>query len=225
MPLRNLSASAGSSPLTRGKRPDSPVLATRGRLIPAHAGKTTDHAWRCAGSWAHPRSRGENVDRVIAFHGAEGSSPLTRGKLATHPCVSRSSPAHPRSRGENRLVHWPTRAVMGSSPLTRGKLPRYVLVISDVRLIPAHAGKTPPNQPAHRPGGAHPRSRGENTMVRTEASAEFGSSPLTRGKRCGAVSRRLCRRLIPAHAGKTRHTWVHSQSRPAHPRSRGENRI
>ena len=30
----------GSSPLTRGKRPDSPVAAARRRLIPAHAGKT-----------------------------------------------------------------------------------------------------------------------------------------------------------------------------------------
>ena len=50
-----------------------------------------------------------------------------------------------------------------------------------------------------------------------------GSSPLTRGKRRAPAHRQLERRLIPAHAGKTRvvtQSWI---STKAHPRSRGEN--
>ena len=51
-----------------------------------------------------------------------------------------------------------------------------------------------------------------------------GSSPLTRGKPRGL--RRSCgqRRLIPAHAGKTRPLVRPDQAVRAHPRSRGENR-
>ena len=50
-----------------------------------------------------------------------------------------------------------------------------------------------------------------------------GSSPLTRGKP-DPVPRRLDgRRLIPAHAGKTRRRCRGHVESPAHPRSRGEN--
>ena len=51
---------AGSSPLTRGKHATQEVARVHGRLIPAHAGKTTPCA--CLTRWptAHPRSRGEN---------------------------------------------------------------------------------------------------------------------------------------------------------------------
>ena len=51
----------------------------------------------------------------------------------------------------------------------------------------------------------------------------FGSSPLTRGKRCGQSSQGRDRGLIPAHAGKTSDSRRRRQSRSAHPRSRGEN--
>ena len=71
---------AGSSPLTRGKLLRLDRGGGRGRLIPAHAGKT----WPCASNVerkpAHPRSRGENVVAVISASGVAGSSPLTRGK-------------------------------------------------------------------------------------------------------------------------------------------------
>ena len=52
-----------------------------------------------------------------------------------------------------------------------------------------------------------------------------GSSPLTRGKRGGESLHVGHLRLIPAHAGKTAlpHSW--QMSRPAHPRSRGENTL
>ena len=62
-------------------------------------------------------------------------------------------------------------------------------------------------------------------MVRTEASAEFGSSPLTRGKRVQLHHAADRTGLIPAHAGKTTLTVLSATSRKAHPRSRGENSV
>ena len=112
---------AGSSPLTRGKRPDSPVLAALRRLIPAHAGKTAARRRECHCRAAHPRSRGENLGPCGAHGDRWGSSPLTRGKPCPAPSMG-SGPrlipahagktwsyvtgpdnlwAHPRSRGEN----------------------------------------------------------------------------------------------------------------------------
>ena len=50
-----------------------------------------------------------------------------------------------------------------------------------------------------------------------------GSSPLTRGKLRPTPSTPQPRRLIPAHAGKTRCSGHADFGRGAHPRSRGEN--
>ena len=111
-----------------------------------------------------------------------GSSPLTRGKhpatgvgaayaglIPAHAGKTRIatsvwslSTAHPRSRGENVVEPVWTNVSTGSSPLTRGKHSRGQPSAAIVRLIPAHAGKTPWTQAA--PGDL------------------LGSSPLTRGK-------------------------------------------
>ena len=111
----------GSSPLTRGKQDNHGLVACGVGLIPAHAGKTwaaRELGWEMR---AHPRSRGENITRVVRAICPTGSSPLTRGKpRPTHPrpCPPRLIPAHagkttgrhilecslwahPRSRGEN----------------------------------------------------------------------------------------------------------------------------
>ncbi len=152
----------GSSPLTRGKplliSPSLPVS----RLIPAHAGKTLRTIANRAFMTAHPRSRGENLVGLNSGPELGGSSPLTRGKLArphprqpgprlipahagktTSPRGMRpSGQAHPRSRGENppRKPLWTS--TWGSSPLTRGKRAVAPGIERDLRLIPAHAGKT-----------------------------------------------------------------------------------
>ena len=112
------------------------------RLIPAHAGKTTDSGEGAGAQGAHPRSRGENSWKLKGKAIVSGSSPLTRGKptplsakditcglIPAHAgktcdawCGSSIPRAHPRSRGENDGVYFPS-----DDP---------------VRLIPAHAGKT-----------------------------------------------------------------------------------
>ena len=172
-----------------------------------------------------------------------GSSPLTRGKRPrAHQRALRirlipahagktcrgglhlgRARAHPRSRGENTPFEAGMEISVGSSPLTRGKRAACSGTMLRMRLIPAHAGKTTNREIVEIHVRAHPRSRGENFCAGDFARYEYGSSPLTRGKRtrCRRGGRRL--RLIPAHAGKTRPWLARSQTPWAHPRSRGEN--
>ena len=72
---------------------------------------------------------------------------------------------------------------VGSSPLTRGKQAHDLDALGQVRLIPAHAGKTAPAHATHTRKPAHPRSRGENVHAVREVDRVSW--------------------LIPAHAGKT----------------------
>ena len=179
---------AGSSPLTRGKRGDAASVAMIQRLIPAHAGKTPTRSGQSAQSAAHPRSRGENYALERRCHVGEGSSPLTRGKrVKTRDGLplERLIPAH---AGKTLVGLNSGPELGGSSPLTRGK-PKSLSHSSDLeRLIPAHAGKTRTRTSLTCPSRAHPRSRGENGIVRMLSWSPPGSSPLTRGKRTG-----LCR--------------------------------
>ena len=93
---------------------------------------------------------------------------------------------------------------LGSSPLTRGKPTNAHGVQSRIGLIPAHAGKTADCLAPSRTSGAHPRSRGENSLRRVKVLIDNGSSPLTRGKPDRLQRREQAPGLIPAHAGKTR---------------------
>ena len=90
-------------------------------------------------------------------------------------------------------------------------------------LIPAHAGKTDLRGGGAHERGAHPRSRGENQVLRSAGSGVAGSSPLTRGKRRASPQELRRPGLIPAHAGKTVDSCLDCGAVWAHPRSRGEN--
>ena len=179
---RGNQANGGSSPLTRGKLRQAPILQGGRRLIPAHAGKTVLDNQEYFTAWAHPRSRGENKVEGLVGVADLGSSPLTRGKLGlgmsdsvdkglipAHAGKTSSrrwppgrSRAHPRSRGENKKPEQAVKYSAGSSPLTRGKPDRFQRREKRAGLIPAHAGKTGfPSTGAFRER-AHPRSRGEN---------------------------------------------------------------
>ena len=193
---------AGSSPLTRGKRGRVGGDAWRGRLIPAHAGKTWGSTSTSGRSPAHPRSRGENSGLRLWLSARSGSSPLTRGKrgggrlarwggrlIPAHAgktilaAVNGSSlTAHPRSRGENFEETSLLASCPGPSPLTRGKPQLLADGLVQARLIPAHAGKTSGASHPHGTNAAHPRSRGENLTRTCRDLIYTGSSPLTRGK-------------------------------------------
>ena len=233
----------GSSPLTRGKRCAASHDGVEVRLIPAHAGKTWRRiVWASLRS-AHPRSRGENWLVVVGDGCGDGSSPLTRGKPAriaddalvtglipahagktmTCPSTSVTSRAHPRSRGENPARGGELAGAGGSSPLTRGKRIGRLNDLRQIRLIPAHAGKTRGGRRLRAPDAAHPRSRGENSVAHVSPTSLAGSSPLTRGKLPNSILHTTRLRLIPAHAGKTDRRWKVACRGAAHPRSRGEN--
>ena len=233
----------GSSPLTRGKPDLSEVGGALRRLIPAHAGKTSQPTKPRPHLPAHPRSRGENDHLDCPAHHELGSSPLTRGKrldgvyralsyrlIPAHagkttppPTQPETSPAHPRSRGENHDLPVDELHLAGSSPLTRGKHARDVGGAILQGLIPAHAGKTEVRGACSLPMTAHPRSRGENTKKADRSKIHRGSSPLTRGKLQVPPDFLWNSRLIPAHAGKTTSTTNPGTIPAAHPRSRGEN--
>ena len=74
-------APSGSSPLTRGKHLCADAVTWDQGLIPAHAGKTGKGLSAPLSAPAHPRSRGENIQRTAEALKSVGSSPLTRGKL------------------------------------------------------------------------------------------------------------------------------------------------
>ena len=136
-----VSATGGSSPLTRGKPRGVREGLGHGGLIPAHAGKTAGERVLGGVHWAHPRSRGENPRASLRMVSFMGSSPLTRGKLSRAikvetlegliPAHAGKTPtwrtptvacwAHPRSRGENLVILRLSCLPRGSSPLTRGK--------------------------------------------------------------------------------------------------------
>ena len=194
---------------------------------------------------AHPRSRGENLLASISIVPSWGSSPLTRGKrqrsgwsfsvfrlIPAHagktsitPCGMASITAHPRSRGENTADSRRFDAWVGSSPLTRGKR-RHSRVPSRTRgLIPAHAGKTASLIGEHRAPGAHPRSRGENDSIRSDAGTARGSSPLTRGKPTSSPSRKTPSRAHPRSRGENPSTCrAPPRSRGSSPLTRGKPR-
>ena len=193
-------------------------------LIPAHAGKTLPVPGKRRRRRAHPRSRGENCSRANSASAFAGSSPLTRGKhsrrrgqlldcglIPAHAgkTSGRSTSgeliwAHTRSRGENCAAPQTRSPNSGSSPLTRGKQDGRPVCVAPHGLIPAHAGKTSRCVTSNTLAAAHPRSRGENLVHFAGDVRECGSSPLTRGKRISLSQTRCKKRLIPAHAGKTR---------------------
>ena len=153
----------GSSPHTRGARPDPPRCADRPGIIPAYAGSTSRRS--CAGRlpWDHPRIRGEHLRQVTGKGQQHGSSPHTRG--APHDGAGvlialRIIPAYAGSTG----------GVVGRGlqvedhPRIRGEHAGFVVKLTIAgRIIPAYAGST-----TSRPGrdGAetdHPRIRGEHS--------------------------------------------------------------
>ncbi len=211
------------------------------RIIPAHAGGTTGGRSPRPRSWDHPRSRGghDEAGEIDAIGG--GSSPLTRGALRAAHRIHHSRriiPAHaggtscpprcpawagdhPRSRGGHGVFHSVLPGGCGSSPLTRGAHEYLTDTERSRRIIPAHAGGTPPraSSPAWPPD--HPRSRGGHREAGWRIYRKGGSSPLTRGARLGGVEDGLVARIIPAHAGGTKLATAYYELIADHPRSRG----
>ena len=213
------------------------------RLIPARAGNTMHNALTREKATAHPRSRGEHVDRAVSHRVFPGSSPLARGTRGTAGVLRRrlrliparagntvsggtagsSNKAHPRSRGEHARKHGHRRPPGGSSPLARGTHPHAGTLRTRSRLIPARAGNTVGVPESTCRASAHPRSRGEHPVADSARNISRGSSPLARGTPLTPCRKTQPFRLIPARAGNTLKPGVMITLVTAHPRSRGEH--
>ena len=172
---------------------------------------------------AHPRSRGEHMDRHDKLSTLYGSSPLARGTrvcISTHAECCRLIPAragntcrqdygggagsaHPRSRGEHTRPALAPDVYFGSSPLARGTRRRRHEGYWRFRLIPARAGNTQTGRVRQAADPAHPRSRGEHVPSEKSGMCRGGSSPLARGTQCDVGHAGVSGRLIPARAGNT----------------------
>ena len=218
-------------------------MAIDSRIIPAHAGNTSETLTPPPPLTDHPRARGEHCSTLPATKKAVGSSPRTRGTLRS-PSHSRFSgriiPAHagntwrnehppaagsdhPRARGEHRCFCGLCICRLGSSPRTRGTQPLQHLPNLRVRIIPAHAGNTLPYVRKFVAITDHPRARGEHSSSSSEGSWSDGSSPRTRGTPLSKIQAKHIPRIIPAHAGNTSWAQASPGQSPDHPRARGEH--
>ena len=132
------------------------------RITPAHAGKTKKKDIPFLHVADHPRACGENQFFISLTGFKCGSPPRMRGKLTVHFLLTirrritpahagktlyqrysaKNQPDHPRACGENRCLALFQVKMNGSPPRMRGKRFAHVATETQVRITPAHAGKT-----------------------------------------------------------------------------------
>ena len=191
----------------------------------------------------HPRACGANTGNHDGVSRSFGSSPRMRGKpvnfrrrrlprriIPAHagqtgfwaPDAALSSD-HPRACGANMLSVYTPCSGSGSSPRMRGKHRYPTIRARSLRIIPAHAGQTPPPTGWTPCEPDHPRACGANPIVTRFEHSCSGSSPRMRGKRRPPGVCPFSCRIIPAHAGQTGTRATHSHAPPDHPRACGAN--
>ena len=132
---------AGSSPRMRGKPQRRRLRHARRRIIPAHAGQTSNPPSLRLSGPDHPRACGANVYGLSSDFVQDGSSPRMRGKrwrsnrriarfriIPAHAGQTRIfagltalSTDHPRACGANSADVILCASIAGSSPRMRGK--------------------------------------------------------------------------------------------------------
>ena len=163
---------SGSSPRMRGKPRLCTAAISALRIIPAHAGQTSDYFSSEIISSDHPRACGANVEMHASLGSHVGSSPRMRGKLRQQlhvPELFRIIPAHAGQTVSIVPRSFASRFA-GSSPRMRGKLRDVRKPCAFVRIIPAHAGQTIPTILHTYPHSDHPRACGANSPILCENS-------------------------------------------------------
>ena len=111
---------------------------------------------------------------------------------------------HPRACG----AHFPSphgkASVSGSSPRMRGSRTHRIPLLSQVGIIPAHAGLTARKSRRFTIRRDHPRACGAHLNTPAFAWLFQGSSPRMRGSHRGKDKSLVRAGIIPAHAGLTR---------------------
>ena len=168
----------------RGKRFDDLFKIIGYRITPAHAGKTFSVPLSSGRFQDHPRACGENRNCPKAKQKAHGSPPRMRGKRVptgaamplpgiTPAHAGKTSAGglgmnaikdHPRACGENINAALNQRIDIGSPPRMRGKRIRVFRRKRNIRITPAHAGKTAGQPCMCAVCKDHPRACGENII-------------------------------------------------------------
>ena len=233
----------GLSPLARGKPSGTVATIGVGGPIPAGAGETRRRRSSSPRPRAYPRWRGGNNCRRTQLCWRSGLSPLARGKHSKHLAhihipgpipagAGETMPgtvlfqalwAYPRWRGGNVLRVVLLITSLGLSPLARGKHRHESALERREGPIPAGAGETNFESDAAGLSRAYPRWRGGNRNRITGHIRDRGLSPLARGKRIWAGTRRKRMGPIPAGAGETCVWFRRDSGGGAYPRWRGGN--
>src|SRR5699024_8298364 len=144
-----------------------------------------------------------------------GSSPLARGWFdhADHTwCIPTRVGPEIGTTDSHTVTTIPARA---------GRTTRNWPAHTPSRFIPARAGRTGSNPPTNAWTCVHPRSRGAGCPRVLPELAVLGSSPLARGGRPEEALGRPRPGFIPARAGRTGPEDCGHRCGPVHPRSRG----
>ena len=122
------------------------------------------------------------VDEKVLCTGVVRITPAHAGKRSTvYPAIYQEKD-HPRTCGEKWLLSPVLRSLVGSPPHMRGKAIFSVDTALNVRITPAHAGKSISESRSVKFRQDHPRTCGEKTTKNSTKIATAGSPPHMRGK-------------------------------------------
>ena len=143
----------------------------------------------------------------------------TMSRLTTFLALS----DHPRACGANAFRFALDHSPIGSSPRVRGQPSVAAGSRTELRIIPARAGPTPPVLRHGFSTPDHPRACGANGDENENYGLLRGSSPRVRGQHDGVVQSDAAGRIIPARAGPTDPRIQGAGRTPDHPRACGAN--
>ena len=147
------------------------------------------------------RGRGKvQVCAVVAV--ARGITPAWAGKSRTRHRPEHRCRDHSRMGGEKQDGHSQAPWNWGSPPRGRGKGGAGALILGQIGITPAWAGKSCGRCPAGRCSGDHPRVGGEKHAAPVSWMWSAGSPPRGRGKACRHAQLDNQGRITPAWAGK-----------------------
>ena len=138
------------------------VILSPLRITPAGAGKTVQTSlFRPARRGSPPQVRGKPVCNSERNVNA-GITPAGAGKTLHGGASSMRTRDHPRRCGENFRPPLQAPSCIGSPPQVRGKRPMNFLLLLQMRITPAGAGKTYVEEIVDLDSEDHPRRCGEN---------------------------------------------------------------
>ena len=117
---------------------------------------------RRSGSSPHTRGAQGGGENRVTY---QGIIPAYAGSTSRPARKATGTWDHPRIRGEHAILHGCKLDVEGSSPHTRGARLLHARRRRAGGIIPAYAGSTAPASARSRPGGDHPRIRGEHSNL------------------------------------------------------------